>query len=52
MKNSDIEDSLKKLDKLTQEEAWIAQAELAEVTHSVDKKVTDVDDKLDQAHRS
>jgi hypothetical protein len=43
MGKSKVEKSLKKLDKLTQEEAWFAQAELAEVMHNVNKKVTDVD---------
>ena len=41
--NSDMDDSLKKLDKLTEEEARMAHAEMLKVTHSVDKKVTDVD---------
>jgi hypothetical protein len=43
MGNSDLEDGLKELDKLTQEEVWMAQAEQLKVTHSVDEKVTDVD---------
>ena len=40
--NTDIEDSLDKLDKLTQEEARMASAELLKITHSVDGKVKDV----------
>ncbi|KAF8496201.1 hypothetical protein F5888DRAFT_415711 [Russula emetica] len=46
MGNSDIEDSLKKLDKLTQEEARMAHAELLKVTHSIDEKVTNVDKRV------
>ena len=41
--NRDVEDSLEKLDKLTQEEARIASAEHLKMTHSVDGKVTGVD---------
>jgi predicted nucleic acid-binding Zn-ribbon protein len=41
--NSDIEDSLEKLDKLTQEEARMAQAELLKVLDSVDQNVTVLD---------
>ena len=44
--NSDIEDSLDKLDKLTQEEARMASAELLKMAHSVDGKVMDVDDRV------
>jgi methyl-accepting chemotaxis protein len=40
--NTDIEDSLSRLDKLTQEEARMASAELLKITHSVDGKVQDV----------
>ena len=43
MGNSDLEDSLKNLDQLTQEEARMAHAELLQVTHSVDEKITVVD---------
>ena len=64
--NRDIEDSLERLDKLTQEEARMASAEQLKMTHSVDhrvrdvrgdvqdvgKRIQDVDDKLDQANRS
>ena len=42
MGNSSIEDSLDKLDKLTQEEARMVSAELLRVTHSVDGKTTTV----------
>jgi len=44
MGNSDIDDSLDKLDKLTQEETRMASAELLKMTHSVDGKVMGVDD--------
>ncbi|KAF8487310.1 hypothetical protein DFH94DRAFT_841660 [Russula ochroleuca] len=40
--STDIEDSLSRLDKLTQEEARMASAELLKMTHSVDGKVQDV----------
>jgi hypothetical protein len=59
MGNREIEDSLERLDKLTQEEARMATAEQLKMTHSVDGKVMGVDDrvrgvddKLDQANRS
>jgi hypothetical protein len=41
-RNTDVEDSLKRLDNLTQEEARMASAELLKVTHGVDGKVDDV----------
>jgi hypothetical protein len=44
--NRDIEDSLERLDKLTQEEARMASAELLKMAHSVDGKVTGVDDRV------
>jgi uncharacterized protein YoxC len=44
--NRDIEDSLERLDKLTQEEARIASAELLKMTQSVDGKVMGVDDRV------
>jgi hypothetical protein len=40
--NRDIEDSLERLDKLTQEEARMASAELLKMTHSVEGKVMGV----------
>src|ERR1700677_887265 len=59
MGNIEIEDSLERLDKLTQEEARMASAEQLKMMHSVDGKVMGVDDrvrgvddKLDQANRS
>jgi uncharacterized protein YoxC len=44
--NRDIEDSLERLDKLTQEEARMASAELLRLAHSVDGKVMGVDDRV------
>jgi hypothetical protein len=44
--DSDIEDSLQRLDKLTQEEAKMASAELLRITHSVEEKVTGVDNRV------
>ena len=44
--NTEIEDSLQRLDELTQEEARMASAELLKVTHSVDGKVMAVDDRV------
>ena len=44
---NEIEDSLKRLDTLTQEEARMATAEILRVTHSVDDNVKVV---LDGAH--
>ncbi|KAH9178024.1 hypothetical protein EDB89DRAFT_1902103 [Lactarius sanguifluus] len=38
----DIEDALERLDRLTQEEAWMANAEVPRLTHSVDDKVNSV----------
>ena len=40
--NTEVEDSLDKLDKLTQEEARMASAELLKMTHVVEGKVQDV----------
>jgi len=50
--NTEIEDALKELDRLTQEEAQMASAEHLKITHSVDVKVMGVDDKLVQVNRS
>jgi methyl-accepting chemotaxis protein len=44
--NTDIEDSLERLDKLTQEEARMASAELLKMTHIVDDGVKDVKGKV------
>ena len=42
--NTDIEDALKRLDKLTQEEVRMATAQLLKITHGMDDKVKDVSD--------
>jgi uncharacterized protein YoxC len=44
--NTDIENSLEKLDKLTQEVARMASTELLKMTHIVDGKVMGVDDSV------
>ena len=44
--NTEIEDSLEKLDKLTQEEVRMACAEQLKMTHIVDGKVMVVDDRV------
>jgi hypothetical protein len=44
--NTDIEDSLERLDKLTQEEARMASAELLKMTYSIDDRVKGVDGKV------
>jgi hypothetical protein len=44
--NRDIEDSLERLDKLTQEEARMASVEQLKMTHSIDGKVMGVDDRV------
>ena len=44
--NTDIEDSLEKLDKLTQEEARMASAEQLRIAHSVEGRVVGVDEKV------
>jgi hypothetical protein len=42
----DIEDASKRLDRLTQEEAVMAAAQILNLTHAVNNKVTGVGDKL------
>jgi hypothetical protein len=44
--NRDIEDSLERLDKLTQEEVRMALAEQLKMTHGVDGKVMGVDNRV------
>src|SRR5258708_36028104 len=44
--NKDIEDSLERLDKLTQEEARMASVEQLKMAHNVDEKVMGVDDRV------
>ena len=43
---ADLEDALKKLDRLTQEEARMAHAEALRITHSIRNEVKVVDDKV------
>ena len=40
-----MEDALKKLDKLTNEEARMATAEVLKATHTIDERVRDVSDR-------
>ena len=44
--NMDIEDALRRLDKLTQEEVRMATAQLLKITHGIDDTVKSVDDKV------
>ena len=44
MGKADIEDALRRLDKLTQEEVRMAIAKLMKITHGVDDKVKGVSD--------
>ena len=43
---TEIEDALKRLDKLTQDEARMATAQLLTLTHGVDDKVTRIGDEV------
>ncbi|KAH9041905.1 hypothetical protein EDB83DRAFT_2524063 [Lactarius deliciosus] len=43
---TDIEDALRRLDRLTQEEVRMATAQLLKITHGVDYKVTKIDDEV------
>ena len=43
---TDLEDALRRLDKLTQEEVRMATAEALKATHTVDERVRVVDDKI------
>jgi hypothetical protein len=43
---TDIEDALKRLDKLTNEEVRMVTAQVLKATHTVDDKVKAVDDKV------
>ena len=42
----DIEDGLKRLDKLTQEEARMATAQVMKATHNIDDRVADIGDRV------
>ena len=48
---TDMEDALKKLDKLTQEEARMTIAESLRATHTVTERVLSVDDKVAEVIR-
>ena len=43
---NDLEDGLKRLDKLTQEEARMATAEVLRTTHAIQEQVVVVDDRV------
>jgi hypothetical protein len=43
---TDMEDALKKLDNLTQEESWVMIAEIRKAIYAVDKRVKGVDDRV------
>jgi hypothetical protein len=45
---ADLEDALKKLDRLTQEEARMAHAETLRITHSIRNEVKVVDGKVEE----
>jgi hypothetical protein len=44
--NNDIEDALKRLDRLTQEEARMASAQLLEITNAIDGEVRGIADNV------
>jgi hypothetical protein len=48
---TEIEDALKRLDKLTQEEARMATAQNLKVTHTVDKRVQQAANDVDEMKR-
>ena len=48
---TDIEDALKKLDKLTQEEVRMATAQLLTLTNGVDGNVKDICDTVRLVHK-
>jgi len=43
---NDIEDALKRLDRLTQEEARMASAQLLKVTNTIDNRAAGIDDRV------
>ena len=43
---TDLEDALKRLDKLTQDEARMATAEVLRATHTINERVLAVDDRV------
>ena len=44
--NNDIENALKRLDRLTQEEARMASAQLLEITNAIDSEVREIADNV------
>jgi hypothetical protein len=46
MGKNEIEDALKKLDRLTQEEARMASAQLLEITNAIDSEVREIADNV------
>jgi hypothetical protein len=48
---TDMEDALKRLDRLTQEESRMIVAENLRVTHAVDDRVANVNDKVTEVIR-
>jgi hypothetical protein len=48
MGRTKMEDALKRLDKLTQEEARMASAQNLRITHTVDARVVTIDNKITQ----
>jgi hypothetical protein len=44
--NNEIEDALKRLDRLTQEEARMASAQLLKVTNAIDSEVREIADNV------
>jgi hypothetical protein len=48
MGRTKMEDALKRLDKLTQEEARMASAQNLRITHTVDERVVTIDNKITQ----
>jgi phenylalanyl-tRNA synthetase alpha subunit len=51
MGRTEIEDALKRLDKLTQEESQMAAAQILKVTHTVDSRVQQTANDVDQLKR-
>ena len=49
--NNEIEDALKKLDRLTQEEARMASAQLLKIANAIDSEVGQIADGVDRIER-
>ena len=49
--NNEIEDALKRLDRLTQEEARMASAQLLKIANAIDSEVGQVADGVDRIER-